>query len=174
MPMIDRKTFLVSLACAALAGCSSTGSGKYPSLAIRDVERVQGAFEPVATEQLDVPRVEVAFAGSLDERLAALVGQAEKAHRIFVDATPIAERQVAAAINAAEGSDAWAIAQVTLADLDSTRSEVAVVLGDLDILHAAGTVQAEDVSAIDAARDRVIALVSAEDATLERLRARVR
>ncbi|QKG69922.1 hypothetical protein [Erythrobacter mangrovi] len=174
MPMIDRKTFLIPLALVALAGCAGTGTGKYPSLAIRDIERVQGTFEPVATEQLDVPRVEVTYSGSLQERLSALVGQAEEAHRVFTAAVPEAEQRASAANDAEIGSEAWASAQVALAGLDSARSEVAAALGDLDILHAAGAVQAEDVSAIDAARGKVIALVNIEDATLERLRDRVR
>lgn len=176
MPMIDRKTFVIPLLLTALAGCagSGSGSGKYPSLAIRDIERVQGTFEPVGAEQLDVPKVEVAYSGSLQDRLSALVGQAEDAHRAFTAAVPEAEQLANAANDAEIGSDAWASAQVALAGLDSARSDVAVALGELDILHAAGAVQAEDVGAIDAARGKVLALVTIEDATLERLREHVR
>ncbi len=176
MPMIDRKTFVIPLLLTALAGCagSGSGSGKYPSLAIRDIERVQGTFEPVGAEQLDVPKVEVAYSGSLQDRLSALVGQAEDAHRVFNAAVPVAEQLANAANDAEIGSDAWASAQVALAGLDSARSDVAVALGELDILHAARAVQAEDVGAIDAARGKVLALVTIEDATLERLREHVR
>lgn len=176
MPMIDRKTFVIPLLLTALAGCagSGSGSGKYPSLAIRDIERVQGTFEPVGAEQLDVPKVEVAYSGSLQDRLSALVGQAEDAHRVFTAAVSEAEQLADAANDAEIGSDAWASAQVALAGLDSARSDVAVALGELDILHAAGAVQAEDVGAIDAARGKVLALVTIEDATLERLREHVR
>lgn len=176
MPMIDRKTFVIPLLLTALAGCagSGSGSGKYPSLAIRDIERVQGTFEPVGAEQLDVPKVEVAYSGSLQDRLSALVGQAEDAHRVFTAAVSEAEQLADAANDAEIGSDAWASAQVALAGLDSARSDVAVALGELDILHAAGAVQAEDVGAIDAARGEVLALVTIEDATLERLREHVR
>ncbi|WP_341712843.1 hypothetical protein [Erythrobacter sp.] len=174
--MIDRKTFVIPLLLTALAGCagSGSGSGKYPSLAIRDIERVQGTFEPVGAEQLDVPKVEVAYSGSLQDRLSALVGQAEDAHRVFNAAVPVAEQLANAANDAEIGSDAWASAQVALAGLDSARSDVAVALGELDILHAARAVQAEDVGAIDAARGKVLALVTIEDATLERLREHVR
>lgn len=174
MPMIDRKTILIPLLLTALAGCAGAGSGKYPSLAIRDIERVQGTFEPVGAEQLDVPKVEVAYSGSLQDRLSALVGQAEDAHRVFTAAVPEAEQLANAGNDAEIGSDAWASAQVALAGLDSARSDVAVALGELDILHAAGAVQAEDVGAIDAARGEVLALVTIEDATLERLREHVR
>ncbi len=172
--MIDRKHLVVPLGAFLLAGCASTASDRYPSLATRDVERAEGTFEPVETPALDVPAVEVEDAANLPERLAALVAQARSAHASFVEAVPAAERRVAAADGASVGTDSWAAAQVALADLDSARSTAAIALGDLDILFAAATVQAEDASAIAAAREAVIALVSEEDTVLERLRARVR
>lgn len=172
--MFDCKPFLAASALFACAACSTASADRYPSLAIRDIERVEGTFEPVPTQQLDVPEVETGLAGPLDEHLAALVAQASDAHRDFTSAVPPAETRVAAAAGAAVGSDSWAAAQVALADLDSARSIAAIALGDLDILHASASVQAEDATAIDSARDQVIALVREEDAVLERLRGRVR
>ena len=172
--MTKSKIISSALLAAMLAGCSSTSTEGYPSLAIRDVERVQGSFEPAPPQRLDVPEVEVDLAGGLDARLSALVAQARSAHEEFRSAQPGAERLVAAASGAAIGSDSWAAAQVALADLDSARSMAAIALGDLDIIYAAAEVQAEDTGAIDEARDSVIAMIGEEDAVLERLRARVR
>lgn len=172
--MTDRKIISPAFIALALAGCASTGTGGYPSLAVRDVERVQGNFEPVPTQQLDVPAVEVDLSGGLEARLAALLTQARDAHAAFIAAQPAAERLVAAAGGSDVGSDSWAAAQVALADLDSARSIAAIALGDLDIIHAAASVQAGNAVGIDAARGQVIALVSEEDAVLERLRSRVR
>ncbi|WP_157075185.1 hypothetical protein [Erythrobacter sp. AP23] len=172
--MIDRKHLVAPLAAILLAGCASTASDRYPSLAIRDVERAEGTFEPVPSPRLDVPEVEVDLAGGLEARLAALLGHAQAAHTDFTSAVPAAERRVEAAAGSAMGSDSWAAAQVALADLDSARSNAAIALGDLDILFTAATVQAEDAAAIAATRDAVVALVAEEDAVLERLRARVR
>lgn len=171
---ILRPALLAPMLASALAGCSSTATEGYPSLAIRDVERVQGSFEPVPTQKLDVPEVEVDLAGGLDARLSALVAQARSAHADFLSSRPGAERLVAAASGAAIGSDNWAAAQIALADLDSARSVAAVALGDLDIIHAAAEVQAEDTGAIDEARNRVLTIIGEEDAALQRLRDRVR
>lgn len=169
-----RKLPALPLAALLLAGCAATTTDRYPSLATRDVERAEGRFEPVETAQLDVPPVEIEAGAEMPERLAALVQQARDGHAGFAEAVPTAESRVAAASGSSVGSDAWAAAQVALADLDSARSTVAIALGELDILYAAATVQAEDSQAIVTARDSVIALVAEEDAILERLRARVR
>lgn len=158
----------------ALAGCSSTGSSDYPSLAIRDVERAQGQFEPVSSRaQIDVPPVPVDLTGGLPARLAALTAQAQAAHAEFLDSRPDAVRLAAAAEGSSPGSAAWAAAQVALADLESARSQAAIALGDLDILYISATVQAEERSAITVARDQVIALIAEEDEALARLRAQV-
>ncbi len=172
--MIDRKTFPAAIALIVLSGCASTASGEYPSLAIRDVERVEGSFDPAPAQRLDVPQVAVDLTGGLDARLAALVAQARDAHDSFTASAPQAETRVRAAAGSEIGSDSWASAQVALADLDSARSLAAVALGDLDILYAAATVQADDSAQIEAARAQVLALIGEEDAVLERLRARVR
>lgn len=172
--MIVSKHIVLAVTAFALAGCTTTTSDRYPSLGVRDVERAEGAFEPVPGPQLDVPEVDVELTGGLDARLAALLGQAQDAHARFSDTVPAAERSVRAAGGSPVGSDSWAAAQVLLADLDSERSSAAIALGDLDILFTAAAVQAEDINAIAATRDAVIALVNQEDAILERLRAQVR
>lgn len=172
--MIDRKLSFTALLAISLAGCASTADDGYPSLAVREVERAEGTFEPVESKRLDVPQVETGLTGGLEARLAALVDQARSAHAQFTGSVGTAEQRVAAASGSAVGTDRWAAAQVALADLDSARSSAAIALGDLDILYGAAAVQAEDTSAIEAARNTVIALVSEEDAILERLRARVR
>lgn len=172
--MTIRKHFALPLATLALAACATPGADTYPSLAIRDVERAKGEFEPVAAEQLDVPPVEVDAGADPAERLGGLVAQARQAHAAFMKALPVAERQVAAARGAAVASDAWATAQVALADLDSDRSDATIALGELDILYTAATVQAQDATAIEAARSQVVALIGEEDSALERLRAQVR
>lgn len=172
--MTPRKLLLLPIALFAASGCTSTGSDGYPSLAIREIERAQGTFEPIETERIDVPQVAVDLTGGLDARLAALVGQAEEAHDGFLASLPAARRRVAAAAGSAIGSDAWATAQVALADLDSARSRAAIPLADLDVLLTAASVQAEDTAAIRDARGTVVTLVAQEDAILEELRARVR
>ena len=172
--MIRIKSLSPLVAGLALGACAGSGSGEYPSLATRDVERAQGQFDSAPVQRLDVPEVEVEGTGPLPQRLAALDAQARAAHGEFMAALPRTERLVRAAGGSAVGSDSWAAAQVALADLDSIRSRASVPLGDLDILFVAASVQADDTNAIAATRDAVIALVAEEDAALERLRGRVR
>ena len=170
-----RPALLAAIALVpALAACQTAPDGAYPSLAIRDVERAQGQLEPVPGDPIDVPPVEVPLDGPLDQRLAALVEQGRSAHARFTEAAPRASRLASAASNSGVGSDAWASAQVALADLDSIRSEAAIALADLDLLFIAGSVEANGTAAIANARQTLLALIQEEDRTLADLRARVR
>lgn len=165
--------FLALATAPALAACA-TATDRYPSLAIRDVERVEGRFDAIAVPPVAVPVVAVPQGGPLSERLAALASEGNAAHRAFTAAQPRAARLADAAAGAAIGSDAWASAQVALADLDAARSRTAIALADLDTLMIARAVQAEDLAAIETVRQQVLTQIEAEDAVLARLRARVR
>jgi hypothetical protein len=167
------RRHLLLIVFPVIAACTTSGD-RYPSLAIRDVERAQGQFEPVASTPLTVPEVVIPAGGPLADRLAALGAAADAAHRAFLASAPTATRRANAASGAAIGSDAWASAQVALANLDSARSVTAIALGDLDTLMVATAVQAQDVSAIEVVRQQVIAQITEEDEVLARLRAQVR
>ena len=156
-----------------LASCA-TATDTYPSLAIRDVERAQGQFDPIPAKPLAIPEVLTPGTGSLSDRLAALAASAAISHKSFLANAPIATRLANAAGASAIGSDVWASAQVALADLDSARSSTAIALADLDTLMVASAVQAEDVSAIELIRQQVLRQIGVEDETLARLRAKVR
>lgn len=168
---MHRHLTIALLPC--LAACA-TSRDQYPSLAIRDVERAQGRFEPVASAPLAVPEISVPTSGPPTQRLAALGSAADEAHAAFLASAPMATRRANAAAGAAVGSDAWALAQVALADLDSARSATAIALGDLDTLMVATAVQAQDVSAIEVVRQKVLSQIAEEDEILARLRAQVR
>lgn len=167
------RRLLLLATLPALGACATSGD-RYPSLAIRDVERAQGQFDPIASPSLAVPEVALPGGGSLAERLSALGAVADAAHRAFLAAAPAAARRANAAAGAAIGSDSWATAQVALADLDSARSMTAIPLADLDTLMVANAVQARDVSAIEAVRQQVLTQVREQDEVLARLRAQVR
>ena len=164
---------LILVTIPALAACA-TSDDRYPSLAIRDVERAQGQFEPVSAPPLAVPEVSIPAGGPLSERLTALGASAATSHRAFLAAVPAATRRAEAGAGTAIGSESWAAAQVALADLDSARSATAIALADLDTLMVSNAVQAQDVSAIEVVRQQVIAQIAEEDEVLARLRARVR
>lgn len=166
------RLLLPALCALTLSACASSGD-EFPSLAIRDVERAQGQFEPIAVDPIDVPEIPTNYEGSLENRLATLVESASAAHTRFTRSEAVARRVVAGAGRSAVGSDAWATSQVALSDLESIRSDTAIALAEVDILHIAASVAAEDRAQIDAARDSIIAMVQEEDAALAELRARV-
>ncbi|MCP5397381.1 MAG: hypothetical protein H6918_11755 [Sphingomonadaceae bacterium] len=153
--------------CLTLAGCATNGTD-YPSLAVRDAERVEMTYLPGSA---DTEAMKPAPApDSLPDQLAALRAEADSAHRAFMDAAPGAERTVSAARGAALGSRSWGDAQVAMADLDSLRSRSAVVLADLDLLYTNATVDFVERDAIAQTREAVIGMVLEEDAILARLR----
>lgn len=167
------RRYPVLAASLCLAACA-TPADRYPSLAIRDVERAQGQFEPAPAASLDVPQIPTLGTGTLAEKLGALGAAATAAHDVFLRSAPAATRLANAAAGSAIGSDAWASAQVALSDLDSARSTTAIALGDLDALMVGAAVQAQDVATIEAVRQQVLAQVGEEDEVLARLRAKVR
>ena len=107
-------------------------------------------------------------------RVAALRAQANRAHRQFLGSAGAARRAVSAGAGAARASDAWASAQVALADLETQRSKTAIPLADLDILLAAQATRFDPVREIAEARNAVAALVAQEDRVLAGLRSRIR
>lgn len=156
------------LLALALCACAAS-SDRYPSLAIRDAERVEGTFEPdAAATPAPAPAPPSA---DLLARLAELRRDAASAHREFLAGVPAAERLAAAA--GGVGSDSWASAQVALSSLDGARSKAAVPLGHLDVLFIDATVAAEQREAIAEVREDVVRLIAEEDAVLARLRGRM-
>lgn len=157
-----------------LAGCA--GSAEYPSLAIRDVERVQGSATPAPDAADAIPALPPASA-DLTTRLAGLVETARQSHTRFQSRQAATERAVAAA--GATASDSWSSAQVALSDLQTSRSGALTALAELDQLYvderAAHPEQVSPAAAtIATARDQVDGWVSAETSVISRLEARIR
>lgn len=157
-----------------LAGCA--GSAEYPSLAIRDVERVQGSASSAPDAADAIPALPPASA-DLTTRLAGLVETARQSHTRFQSRQAATERAVAAA--GATASDSWISAQVALSDLQTSRSGALTALAELDQLYvderAAHPEQVSPAAAtIATARDQVDGWVSAETSVISRLQARIR
>lgn len=157
-----------------LAGCA--GSAEYPSLAIRDVERVQGSASPAPDAADAIPALPPASA-DLTTRLAGLVETARQSHTRFQSRQAATERAVAAA--GATASESWSSAQVAVSDLQTSRSGALTALAELDQLYvderAAHPEQVSPAAAtIATARDQVDGWVSAETSVISRLQARIR
>lgn len=177
------KRAIAPLAAAALlSACAS--QGPFPSLAKRPQEtelaggqgaapRIAGSGQP-ATPASDVPATQQPVAAALAARLDDLREAARAAHERFQGKRPRTGQLVAQANGAATASEAWSVATVALADLESARSDTMVPLGELDRLYAAERIDGGDGGAIAAVRDQVTAWVADEDAVLAELGGRLK
>jgi len=155
------RTLLVATAFGSLGACA-TPSEEYPSLALRDAERVEGTLQPAAPAPYVPPPTPAAVLGRLEQ----LGAEAASAHQAFLAEAPQVRSAVAAARGAEPGAESWARAQVALAGLESSRSKAMIALADLDRLYVDAAVEGEELDRIGAVRDRVAAQVGEQDATI--------
>lgn len=157
-----RKTFrLAALPCLALLAACAAPEGEYPSLAIRDIERVTGTMMPTQTPPAPPP------ARPADPTLAqldSLAGSARAAHQRFLAKVDEAARVIGAA--GGSGSESWARAQVALADLQAERSAAMIALADIDRLYVDAAREGTDTAYLRQVHTEVTALVAAEDQRL--------
>lgn len=154
--------FAALVGSALLAGCAGSGD-KYPSLAIRDAERAQGQFSPVAPDP--EPVRPVVSPADLD----VLIARASESHAEFVRAEGGARTLVEQALGQSIESNVRQRALVALADLATMRSETALPMADLDLLRAEAATTFAPTAEIDEARQTVQALLADEDGTLDAL-----
>ena len=151
-----------SLLVAACAG----DKGQYPSLAVRDMERVDGQIDtgpPVEPVTLDISPV------IPSQSVAELIAQARVSHRDFLAREPSARRLASSARGSGRDSEARGNAIVALADLTSMRSKTEIPLAGLDLLIAERTNRLESAEDAVAAHAEVLKLVAAQDRTLDNL-----
>ena len=150
----------LAAACTLLASCA-TASGDYPSLAVREAERVTGrldAPEPYVPE----PISEATLAD-----VEQLVAQAAEAHESFLQKLAPARSAVRAAQGAGVGTERWSVASVAIADVESARSRTMVAMADLDRLYVAAATEGAATEELATAQQRVDALVEQETAAIE-------
>jgi hypothetical protein len=164
MTMGFNRACLVAVLGCSLGACA-TASEEYPSLAIRDAERVAGTLQPAEPE----PYVPPATPAAVLDRLDQLAGEGASAHQAFLAEVPRARSAVAAARGAQPGSESWSVAQVAVAGLEASRSRAMIALADLDRIYVDATVGEEALDRISAARDRVETQVDEQNATIEGL-----
>jgi hypothetical protein len=140
-----------------LAGCASPGP--FPSLDMRDSERVSGTIAAPSGPAFTPAPASPATLAELD----SLAARASTAHQRFVAASDDVRAVVAGAAGSAAGSDDWARAQVAIAGLESLRSDVMIALADIDRIHAQAHTSGGDIARSEAARAEVSALVEQED-----------
>ena len=140
-----------------LAGCASTGN--FPSLDIRDSERVTGTIAaPEGAIFTSTPATPATLAD-----LDALAVRIRAAHQRFTATLDEARRIVGRAAGSGTGSDAWSAPQVAVANLESIRSEAMIALADIDRVHVDAHVNGGDIARSTALRAEMGALVAEED-----------
>lgn len=159
--------FLAALALTPLAAACAGGSDNYPSLAIRDAERVEGSFTPAAPDPEPVRPV------ASPAQLAELLAEAEAAHARFVAALPGARNLVAAAGGAGIDSNTRQRALLALADLSSLRADTTRSLASLDRLEAEARTSFAPAAAIASAQSEIVTMIEAENDALATLAARL-
>ena len=157
---------LASFGLALLAGCASAGD-EYPSLAIRDAERISGTLDAPAAE----PYVPPAPSAEVIDRVDRLVESGAAAHQAFLAVVPQARATISAARGAEVGSESWSRAEVALAEVQSAHGQTLVPLADLDRLFVDAATEGLAVERIAAAREQVAALAESERATVNELAA---
>ena len=156
------KRFLAALACVCTAACASA-PGDYPSLAVRDAERVSGTLQPAE------PYVPPPASPAVLANAGSLVEQAAAAHESYRGKLAGARSAVQAARNAGFGSEPWAVASVAIAGLETERSRAMIALADLDRLTVAAATEGGATDELAAAQARVDAMVAEQTADIDGL-----
>lgn len=155
----------LALLSPLLAACAGDSS-RYPSLAIREAERVSGELEPAPpVEPVDLAILPLVPSSDID----SLVEQASALNRSFAAKVGSVRALATQARGTGRDSEARGRAIVALADLTSLRSQTEVPLGDLDLLVAERTNRLEPADAALAAHAQVKELVDAQNRTLAQL-----
>lgn len=154
----------VGLCVALLLAACAGDPDRYPSLAMRDFERVQGQF---AAPPAEAPQPVAPVA--TEAEIGQLVAKAESAFSEFQAAQPGARQAIDAGRGRASDSLAYTEALLELAQLSSLRSNTALVLGEIDLLAMQASTQFAPEDEIKAAQAQVLEFIAQQDATLNDL-----
>ena len=167
--MLPGRPCLLLALGASLGGCAAAPDA-YPSLSLREAERAAGTMQPAEP----APYVPPAQPAATLDRLGQLTAEAASAHQAFLAEAPRARSAVAAARGSGPGAESWALAQVAVAGLESSRSRAMIALADLDRIYVDAALEGSELTAIGAARDRVAAQVDEQNATIDAMLAGLR
>lgn len=143
-----------------LAACATPQD--YPSLAVRDSERVSGSFAvPPAPAFTPAPP-----SGETLAQLGELAASARAAHQRFLAAADETRGPVQQAAGAQIGSLEWSRAQAAIAALQATRGDAIIALADIDRLYVTAAVEGNELDAVGQARGEVAGMVEAQDELL--------
>lgn len=154
-----------------IAGCGARSD--FPSLARRPAEAAY-ARPSAPTPSAPPP---AAMTQGLAVQLDSLRASARAAQTLFDQRQPAAARAAGSASGSAQGSEAWSVASIAVAGLESARAQASLPLADLDLLETQASNRAidagdADLVAVRDARREVEAIVAAQTRTIDSLLAR--
>jgi hypothetical protein len=152
----------------ALSGCGPAIHA--PSLLPRAIEKQSTTTRPVAAP-VDVAPITPA----LQSQITRLMTQVKADDSVFTKADRNSGRLIVAGRRAAEGSEAWVVAQQAQSELEAAQQGSAAALGELETLLLAQTQAAASdatlggVTELTAAHDEASAIVERQIARLQEL-----
>lgn len=165
--MVRRITPLLLASATLVLGACASDEGAYPSLAKRPAERITATWPPAPPPPPPAPPpLDPATANRLD----GLLAQVSAADGRFAAKTARARSLVGAARKAAMGSEAWSVASIAIAELESARAEAMVAMAQLDSIYADARTEGRDVSQIERVRQKALAIIAAQDGVLDSLK----
>ncbi len=165
--MLRRITPLLLVAATLALSACSTREGAYPSLIKRPAERITATWPPAPPSPPPAP---VPLDPEKASRLDGLLAQVTAADGRFSGKIARARPLVGAARKAAMGSEAWSVASVAIAELESARAEAMMAMAQLDSIYADARTEGRDVSEIEATRQQALAIIAAQDGVLDSLK----
>lgn len=146
-----------------LAACASPGD--FPSLAIRDSERVSGTMEAPPAPAFTPPPLATATVAELD----SLAARVRAAHSRFLAEAGSTRAAVARGAGSPAGTDSWSDAQVALAALWAIRADAMIALADIDRIHVDTHLAGGDVAWTTQVRAESSGLVAEQDRVITEL-----
>ena len=145
---INKRIVLLLGAPFALGACAGSSSD-YPSFSMPAAEseagRVSVRFPEVAVPAPSQARLPTEpLPVELDARLAAIYASALRANTEFEGSAASTGRQAQAAKALGVNSDAWAIAELSFADLNTQFSKTQLALADVDMLAAQAEIESAE------------------------------
>ena len=151
---ITKGIALLLCAPAALGACAGKSSD-YPTFAMPVAEsetgRVSMRFPEVTVPEPSQAKLPVEpLPLELEARLAAIYAGAMRANSAFEGSAKSTSKLALAAKGAGVNSDAWAIAELSLADLTTQFSATELALADVDMLAAQAVIESAEPEKLEA------------------------
>ena len=156
------KRILPLFIATALAACASA-PGAYPSLAVRDAERLTGTLQPPAPYVAPPPTPETMA------DVETLVEQAHDAFESYRGKLDSVRAAALAARGAEVGSEQWARVNLAMAELETERSRTMVPLSEIDQLYVTAATEGGALQNLADAQGLVGEMVDFETAKIDEI-----